>query len=108
MQPSKEGTFRGPEGASVRALEEPGKVYAVYMHHGRIVKGAKPRYQVDAVTASRQVTMQLPAGTYTALWRDTRTGKDLKKEKLSTTGETKTMSPAYSEDIVLLIRANGR
>lgn len=108
MQPSKEGTIRGPEGASLRALEEPGKVYATYIHHGRIIKDGKPRYQVDTTAAPRQIMVQLPPGKYTATWRDTRTGKDVKREKLTSTGEAKLTSPAYAEDIALIVRANGR
>jgi hypothetical protein len=108
MQPATEGVVRVPEGASVRALEEPGKVYAVYIHHGRVVKDGKPRFQVDESPASRQVTLQLPRGSYTAVWRDTRSGLDVKTEKLMVTGsreEARLTSPVYAEDIALVVRA---
>ena len=59
MQPASEGMVRGPEGATVSALEEPNKIYAIYMHHGRVVKDARPRFQVDGLAASRQITLQL-------------------------------------------------
>ena len=105
MQPAAESTVRGPEGASVRALAEPGKVYAIYAHHGRVVKGAKPQYQVDTTTASREFVLHLPSGKYTARWRDTRTGKEVKVENFAAAGDdVKLTSPEYAEDIALLVR----
>ena len=71
MQPASEDVARGLEGATVRALEEPGKVYAIYMHHGRVVKDGKPQYQVDTLPGSRQITLKMPPGSYKAIWRDT-------------------------------------
>ncbi len=62
MQPAGESLVLGPEGASARALEEPGKLYAIYIHHGRVVKDGKPRFQVDGSAMSRQFTLQLPRG----------------------------------------------
>jgi hypothetical protein len=104
MQPAGEGKVRGPEGATVRALEEPGKVYAIYIHHGRLVRGGRPQYQVDAEAASRQITLQLPAGTYSATWRDTRSGIDIKSETIHVTGPGVPLpSPVYSEDVALVL-----
>ncbi len=108
MQPDTEVLVREPNGPSVRALSEPGKLYAIYMHHGRLVKDGKPKYQTDAARESRTIGLQLPAGSYTAIWRDTKTGIDSKPEAFVVKGAgTKTTlnSPAYSEDIALLIRA---
>jgi hypothetical protein len=108
MKPAAEGFVLGPEDASVRGLEAPGEVYAVYVHHGRVVKGGKPPYEVDAAAKSRSVTLTLPRGNYTAKWRDTRTGLDVKEEKLSVSDgkEIRLNSPVYSEDIALLVRAS--
>ena len=108
MQPAGEGTVRGPEGASVRALEDPGKLYAIYIHHGRVVKDGKPRFQVDETRASRQVTVHLPPGTYRAAWRDTRSGLDVKAGTFAATSESPEVrldSPVYAEDIALVVRA---
>ncbi|MEO8369697.1 MAG: hypothetical protein ABI806_10880 [Candidatus Solibacter sp.] len=105
MRPAAEGTVRGPEGMSVRAREEPGNVYAIYAHHGRSMKGAKPQYQVDATTASRELVLRLPRGKYVAQWRDTHTGKDTKVEQFEVTVEEfKLASPIYAEDIALQVR----
>ena len=105
MNPAAENFGHGPEGSSVRALVLPGEIYAVYMHHGRIEKDAKPRYQVDRTAASRELRFALAAGNYEVRWRDTRSGKDLKKEKVRATGaEVRLTSPVYAEDIALIVR----
>jgi hypothetical protein len=99
---------RGPEGAAVRTLEEPGKVYATYIHHARVVKDGKPKFQVDGAAASREFTLQVPRGSYTVKWRDTRTGSDAKVDKFEVTSagqEIRLTSPVYAEDIALLVRA---
>lgn len=100
MQPASD-VAAGPEGASVRVLAEPGKVYAVYIHHGHIVKDAKPRYQVDAATAVREIKLKLPPGKYSATWLNPKTGA---KSKAGPVRET-LRTPLYSEDLVLLVRA---
>jgi hypothetical protein len=110
MQPASVETVRGPDGATVRTLEEPGKIYATYIHHGRVLRDAKPRYQTDAAPASRQLTLRLPLGTYTATWRDTRSGLDVKTQTfkvMSTSQEFLLTSPVYLEDIAMLLRSAG-
>lgn len=109
MRPAAGSLVRGPEGASVRALAEPGRVYAVYIHHGHVEKGGKPPYQVDAAAQSRQLILRLPRGHYAATWRDTRSGADVKTEKFGTKGEpaeVRLSSPVYAEDIALIVRAD--
>jgi hypothetical protein len=78
-----------PKGATARALVEPGKQYALYL------KGGK---QAD-------LTLEVPAGTYTAEWIDTKTGEVAGRERLSPTeGLARLRSPEYSEDIALRIK----
>ena len=103
--------MRGPEGATVRALEDPGKLYAAYIHHARVVKDGKPKFQVDGAEAARPVTLQLPRGAYLASWRDTRSGSDVKLEKFEVSGpgqETRLTSPVYAEDIALVVRSTSQ
>jgi hypothetical protein len=96
---------KAPEGASARALGDPGNVYAVYLHHGRPVKGAKPQYQVDGARALRTIELRLPEGSYTATWKDTRSPAALREEKVKGTGAWQSIAtPAYSEDVALLLR----
>jgi hypothetical protein len=108
MGPAAAGTAGGPDGATTRALEEPGKWYAVYVHHGRAVKDGNPKYQVDTAPRSRQVRLRLPPGRYTAAWRDTQSGAHTNAETFTSNGpgESRTLdSPPYSGDIALLVRA---
>lgn len=107
MQSAPDTLARGPEGATVRALEEPGKVYAIYVHHARVVKDQKPPFQVDGAAMSRTLALHLPPAAYQATWRDTRTGSNVKVEEFRVTAagqETRLVSPVYAEDIALLVR----
>lgn len=105
MTPIAAADLHAPEGASLRGLEEAGKVYALYVQHARIVPNAKPKYQTETPVASRSLGIQLPAGAWTVTWRDTKTGKDAKKETVqaSPDGLTQLVSPPYSEDIAVVI-----
>jgi hypothetical protein len=105
MKPAQ-GLARGvPDGTSVRALAETGAQYAVYVHHGRIVKGGKPRYQVDAAPRSTPLTLALAEGNYRAEWIDPKTGKVYPAGRFRhDAGERRFTSPVYTEDIALRIR----
>lgn len=79
-----------PAGATLRALVEPGKQYALYL------KGGK---QAD-------LKLNLPSGNYTAEWVDTKIGTTVGKERLRHPGGAASLvSPEYSEDIALRIRS---
>jgi hypothetical protein len=105
MQPAPEVVAEKPEGTEVRVLAEAGKTYAIYIHHGREVRGAKPRYQVDTTPASRSIGLRLPAGSYAVVWRDPKTGREMKTgEKTTQAGMPVLLdSPAYSEDVALSV-----
>lgn len=55
-----------------RDLAEPGCVYAMYLHHGRPVKGGRPSYQIDSRGLPRPIELSLPRGEYSAEWHETR------------------------------------
>lgn len=96
-----------PENASFQALVEPGKSYAVYIHHGRVVKDAKPRYQVDATPHHLALELELPAGTYHMMWVNPKSAKVEKSGTLRHPGGKATLdSPEYTEDIALRLTAN--
>jgi hypothetical protein len=98
-----------PSGASLRALAEPGKAYAIYLHHGHALGGVKVGavgYAVDSGSHQEQVVLELPGNSYIAEWRNTKTGKIDKSERFTHAGGEKTLaSPAYTEDIALRIVA---
>ncbi len=105
MAPHAEVVAGGvPEGASVRVLAQPGKAYAIYLHHGREVKDAKPKYQVDGTKRSCVLDVDLPAGSYEVGWFNTTTGQFEKRDSLMHQGgQVRVASPAYSEDVALRI-----
>jgi hypothetical protein len=97
-----------PAGASARLLENPGRQWAVYLHHGRVVKDAKPRYVVEGAEQRTAVKLSLPAGRYRAVWVDTRTGAPAAREEFRHAGGVRTLpSPAYTEDIALRVERTG-
>lgn len=95
-----------PAGCSARVLAGAGKTYAVYLHHGRVVKQAKPRYQVDGASRAAKLTLDLPNGRYEVSWLDPKTGKWSGRHKVTHAGGGCTLeSPVYTEDVALLVRA---
>ena len=75
-------------GGSARALAEAGKAYAIYVNGG----------------SQAELVLELPAGPYTVEWINTKTGRIEKAEMFSHAGgETRVVSPAYSEDIALRV-----
>jgi len=78
-----------PEKATARALVQAGRAYAIYINGG----------------SKANLVVELPAGTYTAEWVNTKTGKVDKKETFQHGGGNRTLhSPKYSDDIALRIR----
>jgi hypothetical protein len=71
---------------TVRALVEPGKAYAVYIH------GPSPA----------ELTIDLPPGSYRAEWIDTKSGNSMHTAALQHAAEAaKLVSPGFAEDIAL-------
>jgi hypothetical protein len=105
MAPAPDTIVRA-EGASARALAQAGKTFAVYLHRARIVKDAKPAFQVNAASAATSLTLQLPKGRYTVEWLDPKSGQWSGRRTVAHQGgEFAIESPAYTEDSALLLRA---
>jgi hypothetical protein len=115
MSPQDSVISRGvPEGATARVLADPGRDYAIYVHHGRpgfshntTTPSPKPRptYAVSSEQQQIRLFCVLPPGSYEARWIDTKTGRPEKTEKLKSSGKPRTLvSPTYQEDIALRIR----
>ncbi|MCK4291563.1 MAG: polysaccharide lyase [Planctomycetes bacterium] len=82
-----------PQKATARALVEKGKQYAIYINGGSEAK----------------LVVELPKGSYTAQWLNTKTGKVDKKERFEHAGGTRTIgSPRYADDIALRILSSVR
>jgi hypothetical protein len=105
MKPVRDLIAAGlPDGASARAMAEPGRQYAVYIHHGRVMPGFKPGYVVDGRKQYIQLELRLPAGEYRAVWANPRNGKTEREETFKHAEGTRLLaSPAYQEDIALKV-----
>ena len=72
--------------ATVRALAEAGKAYALYLNGG----------------TGATLELDIPAGAYKAEWLNTKNGKIERGDTFTHTGGPRPiMSPPYSEDIAL-------
>lgn len=91
MEPSADWVAGGvPKKATVHGLAEPGRQYALFLRGGR---------RADLV-------LDLPKGTYTAEWVDSRTGEVAKRERFDHGGGKRTVaSPDYNGEIALRILA---
>jgi len=79
-----------PREATVRALAERGRQYALYVNGG----------------SRADLELDLPAGAYSVEWLDTKTGKISASRRLQHAGGIAAVSsPEYAEDIALRIRA---
>jgi hypothetical protein len=75
--------------ATVRALVELGKAYALYVRGG----------------TQAELRLELPAGKYAVEWLDPKTGKTEKEETIDHAGGVRPLtSPAYQEDIALRVK----
>jgi hypothetical protein len=94
-----------PDGASARVLAAPGSVYALYLHHGRVLEGHRPNYVVGTRKQRVLVRVNLPAGKYVVEWWNPRQG--MMKPPLSfehAGGAHDLQTPEYSEDLAIVIR----
>jgi hypothetical protein len=106
MMPTPDVIVQAPEGVSVRVLAQQGKAYALYLHRGRVVKGAKPGFQVDGTAGSAKLALQFPPGRYVLEWLDPKSGKWIAREKMNHAGGDGPLeTPVFTEDVALLVRA---
>ncbi len=106
MAPDAAMLTSAPKDASARVLSAPGKTYAVYLHRGRIDANATPRYVVDSESRPSSLGLDIPAGHYSLTWTEPKTGAAVGESELDHPGGTAQLnSPAYSEDVALVIAA---
>ena len=109
MAPDRDIVVAAPEGATAWALSAPGETYAVYMHHGRVVQDARPRYRVDAKRQREaRIELALPAGDYEITWADPRSTATLPVQEISHPGGVAALvALTYMEDVALAARRVG-
>jgi len=94
-----------PEGVFVRGTCEPGKQYAVYIHHS---KNLNVKYVVQPGDYQDNLILNMPSGSYQVEWIDPATGSTIRQERFQHPGGSRTITtPHYSIDIALRIVTSG-
>ena len=92
-----------PPGVFCRGMSEPGKRYALYLHHSR-QNGDGSSYIVTPGAYTVDLELNIPAGTYTVEWVDPASGRLIRSEKVVHKGGTmKLATPVHSIDIALRV-----
>jgi len=97
---------RGDE-VSVRVLAEPGRQYAIYVHHSRPPHW-KDKTKLNTGDFQTRLELNLPEGTYRAEWIEPSTGKPWLCETVSHRGGGLPLtSPRYTQDVALRLTRAG-
>jgi hypothetical protein len=100
MRPDKGFVISGlPSGTYSRAISEPGRQYALYIHHSR---RRVDSYEVVPGDYHEKLAIDLPAGSYRVEWVNPATGSVISSETIQGGRGTLT-APRYSVDIALRI-----
>jgi len=95
-----------PAGAYCRAISEPGRQYALYLHHSTGGRGGA--YTVTPGKYTERLVLSLPASSYRADWVGPATGSSLRTETFEHGGGERTLTtPEYTVDVALRVKANG-
>jgi hypothetical protein len=97
-----------PSAVSVRAIEQKGIQYALYMHHSTFKDRDSSRYYPDnGGFASGTITVNLPAGNnYSYVWIEPESNKNIGQGRITGGTDIKLNIPSYSirPDIALRIK----
>jgi len=108
MKPDQGAIKSVSGGLSARALVEPGKAYAVYLH---VAVPQKPK-DLDTLLRNQvrgTIVLDLPAGSYRAEWVDPKTGAASPAAEFAHAGGPKELaSPEFAEDVALRLAAAPR
>ena len=98
-----------PKDAIWRAMSEPGKQYAIYLHHSILRGTAKNYVPVLPGKYQHDLVFRLPAGTYQAEWVEPASGKVIRTDRLSSQNDEQVLAtPPYTVDIALRIKRTGK
>jgi hypothetical protein len=93
-----------PPGAFARGISEPGKQYALYIHHSVLSEG-QSGYIAKPGTYTEDLSLNIAAGTYNAEWIDPAAGRIIHTGNFTHGGGNRIFTmPRYSIDIALRIR----
>ena len=104
MQPDKNFVIHGiPEGTFYRSISEPGKQYALYIHHS--LRKGESYYFINPGKYREEMVLSMPEGNYQAEWINPADGRVVSEEKISVKGDSyKIGTPEYAIDIALRIK----
>jgi hypothetical protein len=105
MRPDRGSIVSGvPAGAYCRMISEPGRQYALYLHHS--AGGEGPVYEVTPGDYRETLVLDLPAGNYRAEWLDPASGVVLGADRFDHAGGSRALAtPSHSVDLALRIKA---
>jgi hypothetical protein len=93
-----------PANAYCRGISEPGKQYALYLHHSTGGKGSA--YKVTPGDYVEKLELNLPAGEYKAEWVVPASGSVAASESFTHAGGKRTLTtPQHAVDVALKIRS---
>jgi hypothetical protein len=100
-----------PAGTFARAISEPGKQYALYLHHAKYAGWYIKEIQVGSCYEpipgdySEELTLELPAGGWRLDWVEPASARVIAASRIKHGGETVTVrTPPHRLDIALAIR----
>jgi hypothetical protein len=92
-----------PANAFARSISEPGKQYALHLHHSTREKHSS--YTVVPGNYVERLVLDLPAGSYRADWIDPASGSVVETEAFTHQGGNRTLvTPKHAVDIALRIK----
>jgi len=101
------GCIRGgaPSGAFASGMSEPGRQYALYMHHSEI-DDSRTIYIVRPGEYQEKIQMDIGKGDYIMDWVDPASGRTIRSEQFAHNGGIRIFTtPVYSIDIALRIKS---
>lgn len=104
MKPDKSFVAEGPaKGVYWRALAEPGRQYALYLHHSSEKRTGS--YEVTPGDYQEILAIELPRSRYRVEWVEPATGKVLASSTIESEGRPqKLTSPRFAVDVALRVR----
>ena len=104
MKPDRNFVIHGiPEGTFYRCISEPGKQYALYIHHS--IRKGESYYFINPGQYRENIVLSVPEGNYLTEWLNPADGGVLASEKIKVEGSEYTLTtPQYKIDIALRIK----
>ncbi len=103
MKPDRDFVVHGiPEEAFFRCLSEPGRQYALYMHHS--TRKGESYYFINPGNYRENILLSMPDGNYRADWINPADGSLISSENMSVhDGNYRLSTPLYRIDIALRV-----